>query len=319
MLQSEKSPEVVPKKRLLDKIRTKVIQKNEWQLYLLILPVVIYFLVFNYAPIYGVIIAFKRYSISQGIWESPWVGLLYFERFFNSPMFLKLLSNTLLVSFYQLIVFFPIPVIFALMLNHLTSKRFKQIAQTITFAPHFISMVVLVGMMFLFFSPVSGVFNIILRNFGFEPINFMGSSQLFRHIFVFSHVWQHTGYFAIIYLAALTGVDVNLYEAASIDGASKLHKIWYIDLPTIIPTVVTMLLLQVGKMMYVDTYKALLMQTPTNLDTSEIIGTYVYKVGLINAQFSYSTAIDLFQNLVNLALLISVNHISKKLAKESLW
>jgi putative aldouronate transport system permease protein len=251
--------------------------------------------------------------------ESPWAGMFYFNRFFSSNMFGELLGNTIILSFYQLLASFPFPLIFALMLNHSARKRLNGLAQTITYAPHFISIVVLSGMLYLFTSPSTGVVNYMLNKLGHESINFMGKPEWFRHMFVFSHIWQHTGYQAIIFLAALTSIDPSHYEAATLDGASKLQKMRYIDLPSIMPTVITLLLLQVGRMMNMDTQKALLMQTATNLGTSEIIGTYVYKVGLINAQFSYSTAINLFQTLVNLIILIAVNRISRWLTEESLW
>jgi len=304
---------------ILRRIRHKLIIRREWQLYLLILPVVIYFIIFHYAPMYGIQIAFRRYSISKGILESPWVGLEYFKRFINSPMFLTMLRNTVVLSFYDLLVGFPFPIIFAVVLNHTQSKRLIKFSQTITFAPYFISMVVLVGMLYLFLSPTSGFVNTMLKSFGFESVYFMAEADWFRHIYVWSHVWQRMGYQAIIYFAALTAVDPGLYEAATIDGATILQKIWYIDFPSITPTLVTMLLLSVGRMLNVDTQRTLLMQTATNLETSEIFGTYVYKVGLINAQFSYSTAINLFQTMVNLILLITVNQISKKLTSEGLW
>lgn len=268
---------------------------------------------------YGLVIAFKRYSITRGIMESPWVGLMYFKRFFNSTMFWTLLRNTLVLSFYQLLVSFPFPIILALILNHTRREKMKKLTQTVTYAPHFISLVVLTGMLYLFLSPSTGIINVVLNKLGMKSIYFMGSEKWFRHLFVFSHVWQHTGYQAIIFLAALTAVDPEQYEAATMDGATKLQKIWFIDLPAIMPTVVTVLLLQVGRMMNVDTQKALLMQTATNLGTSEIIGTYVYKIGLVDAQFSYSTAINLFQTVVNLLILIFVNRISKRLTNESLW
>ena len=317
-IQYETSSRIL-KQKLLDRIRTRIVVKHEWQLYLFILPAVIYFAIFSYAPMYGIVIAFKRYSISRGIFESPWVGLLYFEKFIDSPMFWTLMKNTIYLSFYQLLVFFPFPLVFALMLNQTNGKRIKKFAQTVTYAPHFISIVVMVGMLFLFLSPSSGVVNVILNKLGIESINFMGSDRWFSHLFVYSQVWQHTGYQAIIFLAALTAIDLSLYEAATIDGATKLQKIFYIDLPSILPTVVTLLLLQVGRMLNVDTQKALLMQTATNMDASEIIGTYVYRIGLVDSQFSYSTAINLFQTVINLVLLIVVNSISKKLADESLW
>lgn len=303
----------------MERMQTRLFKKNEWQLYLFILPVVLFFLIFHYAPMYGLVIAFKRYSISKGILESPWVGLQYFKRFFDSSMFGELLGNTLILSFYQLLVFFPFPLVLALILNHLRHARLNKFVQTITYAPHFISLVVMTGMLYLFFSPSSGIVNVILTKLGKDSVYFMGKESWFRHLFVFSHIWQHSGYQAIIFLAALTAVDPTHYEAATIDGATKLQKIWYIDIPAITPTIVTVLLLQVGRMMNVDTQKALLMQTATNLGTSEIIGTYVYRIGLVDAQFSYSTAINLFQTIVNLLILIFVNQISKKLTKESLW
>ena len=304
---------------LAHKIKHKFITRGEWQLYLLILPVVIYFIIFHYAPMYGIQIAFRNYSITKPIMEAKWVGLTYFERFLKSPMFPQLFKNTLIISFYDLIVGFPFPVIFAVVLNQTQSKRLVKFTQTVTFAPYFISMVVLVGMLHLFLSPTSGIVNKFLGSIGIEPIYFMGEAKWFRHVYVLSHIWQRTGYQAIIYFAALTSVDPGLYEAATIDGATRLEKIWYIDLPSITPTVVTMLLLSVGRVLNVDTQRTLLMQAPTNLPTSEIFGTYVYKVGLINAQFSYSTAIDLFKTFINLILLIVTNQISKKLTEESLW
>jgi putative aldouronate transport system permease protein len=305
--------------KALRAIKKRLIEKHEWQLYLFALPVVIYFLIFNYLPMYGIVIAFKRYSIAKGIFESPWVGFLYFEKFFSSSMFWLLLKNTIVLSFYQLIVFFPFPIVLALMLNYTNNRWLKKFTQTVTYAPHFISIVVLVGMMFIFGSPSTGVINILLNNLGVPRVNFMGSEKWFSHIFVFSQVWQNTGYQAIIFLASLTAVDQSLYEAATIDGATKLQKIRYIDFPALLPTTVTLLLLQVGNLLNVSMQKALLMQTALNLGTSEIFGTYVYKIGLIDAQFSYSTAINLFQTLVNLVLLIVVNYASKKITEESLW
>lgn len=298
---------------------SRLIGKREWQLWLLVLPAVVFFLVFHYAPMYGLVIAFKRYSVSKGIGESPWVGLMYFKRFFSSAQCWELIVNTLILSFYQLLAAFPPPLILAFMLNHTRAKWVKKFVQTITYAPHFISLVVMTGMLTLFGSPSSGIINILIKQLGGQPIYFMAEPEWFRHVFVFSHVWQHTGYQAIIFLAALTAVDVSQYEAATLDGATKLQKIRYIDLPAIIPTLVTVLLLQVGRMLNVDTQKVLLMQSATNLSTSEIIGTYVYKIGLLNGQFSYSTAINLFQTVVNVVILLFVNLVSRKLTDESLW
>lgn len=299
--------------------QTRFIQKKEWQLWLFVMPAVIFYLIFHYAPMYGLVIAFKRYSIGRGILNSPWVGMMYFERFFNSAQCWELIRNTLILSFYQLLVAFPLPVALALMLNHTRREGVKKTVQTITYAPHFISLVVMTGMLTLFASPSTGIINILIKKLGGTPIYFMAEPEWFRHVFVFSHVWQHTGYQAIIFLAALTAIDVQQYEAATLDGATKLQKIFYIDLPAIVPTLVTVLLLQVGRMLNVDTQKVLLMQSATNLETSEIIGTYVYKIGLLNAQFSYSTAINLVQTVVNVVILLFVNTVSRKLTNESLW
>lgn len=298
---------------------SRFIVKKEWQLWLFALPAVVFFLIFHYAPMYGIVIAFKRYSIGKEIMQSPWVGLTYFIRFFNSAQCWELIKNTLILSFYQLLVSFPLPIALALMLNHTRREGIKKAVQTITYAPHFISLVVLTGMLTLFGSPSTGIINILIKRLGGEAIYFMAEPGWFRHVFVFSHVWQHTGYQAIIFLAALTAIDVQQYEAATLDGATKLQKIWYIDLPSIIPILITVMLLQVGRMLNVDTQKVLLMQTATNLGTSEIIGTYVYKIGLLNGQFSYSTAINLFQTVVNVVILLFVNQVSKRLTNESLW
>lgn len=299
--------------------KRKFVQRKEWQLYLLVLPVVVYFIIFNYVPMYGIQMAFKNYSISKGLSGSPWVGLMYFKKFIESPMFFKLMINTLILSFYNILMGFPMPIIFALLLNHLRLSKLKRFSQTVTFAPHFISLVVMVGILYLFLSPSSGVVNTTIEKMGGKKIFFMGDSDWFRHIFVLSWIWQHSGYEAIIYLAALSSIDLSLYEAATIDGASKFKKIMCIDIPAITPTLVTMMLLKVGKMLNIDYQKALLMQTALNQDTSEIIGTYVYKTGLLHAQFSYSTAINLFQTVINLILIIAVNKASKKVANESLW
>ncbi len=307
------------KPTVLMNVRKRLFKQHEWQLWVFALPVIAYFIIFNYIPMYGVVIAFKRYSIARGIFESPWVGFLYFERFFSSSMFWPLMRNTIVLSFYQLLIFFPFPIIMALMLNYVRSPGMKKFAQTVTYAPHFISIVVLVGMMFLFGSPSTGLVNVILGKMGIPAINFMGSENWFSHLFVFSNVWQNTGYQAIIFLASLTAVDQSLYEAATIDGATKVQKIRFIDIPALMPTTMTLLLLQVGNLLNVSWQKALLMQTALNLGTSEIFGTYVYRIGLVDAQFSYSTAINLFQTVVNLVLLIVVNSVSKKLTEESLW
>ncbi len=298
----------------------KDMKKNYVFLLMLILPVA-YMIIFHYVPIYGVQIAFREFRAVDGILGSEWIGLKYFERFFNSPNFFDLLSNGVILSLYQLIAGFPIPIILALLLNSCTSKRFKKSVQMITYAPHFISIVVLVGIMFQVFNTKFGVVNMVIEMFGQEPIMFMGEADYFRHIYVWSGIWQNTGWGAVIYIAALSSVDPSLHEAAIVDGANKFKRIIHIDLPSIMPTIVTLLILRSGQMMNIGFEKAFLMQTPTNLQTSEIIATYVYQIGLNSSfpNYSYSTAIGLFNSLVNVILIITVNQVSKKITDSSLW
>lgn len=300
-------------------VNWKKMIRRDYQLILLTLPAIIYLFVFNYIPMYGVQIAFKDFQASKGIAESAWVGLEHFQRFFMSYQFRRILSNTLILSFEQLLFGFPMPVILALLLNQTRNKKFKKIVQTVTYAPHFISIVVLVGMLNLFLSPNSGVLNHILGLLGIEPVFFLGKAQYFRPVYIISGIWQSTGWGSIIYLASLSSVDPGLYEAARIDGCGRMGLIRYIDLPSLLPTIVIMLIMNVGRLMDLGFQKAYLMQNPLNISAAEIISTYVYKVGLIDAQYSYSTAIGLFNSVVNLILLVTVNQISKKTMKTSLW
>lgn len=297
---------------------TKVILRD-YQLYLLVLPAVFYLILFNYIPMYGVQIAFKNYIAAKGILGSPWIGFGHFERFFNSYQFWTVLKNTLGISLYTLIAGFPAPIILALMLHHTKNQRFKTIVQTVTYAPHFISTVVLVGMLYLVLSPTSGFVNHIIAAVGGEPKFFMAETQSFKHIYVLSGIWQGTGFGSIIYLAALSSVSPELYEAAKIDGASTFKQILNIDLPGILPTAVILLVLNAGSIMNVGFQKAFLMQNPLTEQSQEIIATYVYKAGLINTQYGYSAAIGLFNTVINIILLITVNQIAKKLTENSLW
>ena len=301
------------KKRLLLTV------KREYQLYLLALPAVVYLFIFHYMPIYGVQIAFKDFVAMKGISGSPWAGFKHFERFFNSYMFTRVMTNTLALSLLQLLISFPMPIILALLLNQVQAKPFKKIVQTVTYAPHFISIVVLVGMLELFLSPNTGIINLLLHTLGGEKKLFMGEPGYFRWIYVLSGVWQSTGWGSIIYLAALSAVDPGLYEAARIDGCSRFKLIVHIDFPSMLPTCVIMFIMNMGQMMSLGYQKAYLMQNTLNISTSEIIETYVYKVGLINSQFSYSAAIGLFTSLINILLLVLANKISKKLTDSSLW
>jgi putative aldouronate transport system permease protein len=292
---------------------------RSWQLYLFLLPTLVYFAIFQYGPLYGAQIAFRDYLGALGIWGSPWVGLENFARFFKSAYFVNLLVNTLSLSLLMLVFSFPIPVIFALMLNQLGHQRYKRIVQTVSYAPHFISVVVFVGMLFLFASPSTGIINILAVKVGGPKIYYMGSLPWFRPVYVISDIWQETGWGAIIYLAALSGINPELYEAATIDGATKFQRILNIDIPAILPTVTILLVLRAGAIMSLGFEKAFLMQTPLNLDYSEIISTYVYKVGLQGAQFSFGSAVGLFNSVINLALLLVVNRVARALGGTSLW
>lgn len=294
--------------------------KKSYMLYIFLLPSVILIAIFCYAPMYGVLMAFQNFSPSKGIMGSPWVGFKWFETFFNMPRFWQILGNTLTLSVYSLLVGFPIPIILAILINSVENDRFKRVTQTVTYMPHFISTVVLVGMITVFLSPRSGFLNHFFELLGAaEDTYYMGIAEYFPHIYVWSGVWQDMGWNSIIYLAALTGVDQALHEAAQVDGATKLQRIWHIDLPAIIPTMVILLILNVGSIMSVGYEKVFLMQNNLNIMRSEVISTYVYQIGLTQQQFSYSAAIGLFNNVINFILLISVNKISAKLSGSSLW
>lgn len=290
-------------------------------LYLLLLPSVIYLLVFCYAPMYGVIIAFKEYKPFRGILGSEWVGLYQFQRFFAQSSVWTIILNTLRLSIYSLIAGFPIPIILALCLNSCRFSQFKSLTQTITYAPHFISTVVLVGMLNVFFSPSMGIVSTFLHKLGLlsGPLMTLLNEKAFSHLYVWSGVWQSMGWSSIIYLAALSGVDISLHEAAVVDGANKLQRMWHIDLPGIIPTIVILLVLNCGGILNVGFEKDYLMQNSMNLNSSEIISTYVYKVGLLNSQYSYSTAIGLLNSVINLILLITVDRTAKSLGQTGLF
>lgn len=296
----------------------KNIRKN-WGLYLLVLPSLILLILFVYKPMYGILLAFKDYKPKLGITGSPWAGFKYFNQFFNSYQFSNTIKNTLIISVYSILISFPFPILMALGINQMRARKFRKFFQVTTYLPHFISTVVLVGIILVFLSPRSGIVGNLFKLFGMEPINIMGEPTLFRHVYVWSDVWQNTGWDSIIYLAALSAVDPTLYDAASVDGASKLQKIWYIDIPMLLPTAITLLILRSGSVMNIGFEKVYLMQNPLNLAFSEMISTYVYKVGLLNSQYSLSAAVSLFNNVINFILLISVNLISKKVSNNSLW
>lgn len=295
--------------------------KKGWQLYVLMLLPVLYIVIFKYVPMYGALIAFKNFVPSKGILGSEWVGLKYFQRFFESYEFWRIMKNTIWLSLYQLVVGFPFPILLALCLNYVKHAFFKKSVQMITYAPHFISVVVMVGIIFQVLDPRTGVVNSILQFMGMEPINFLGNPGYFASLYVWSGLWQNVGFSCIIYLAALSSIDPSLHEAAVMDGASKVRRMMHIDLPGILPIAIILLILDTGRILDTGFEKVLLMQNPLNLNVSEVIDTYVYKVGLASTaiNYSYSTAIGLFKSIISLILLLFVNRLSKKVGQEGLW
>jgi putative aldouronate transport system permease protein len=297
--------------------------KRCWQLYLFLFIPVAWVIIFQYFPMAGVQIAFRRFTFRGGIWNSPWVGFAQFQKFFNSYMLPRILPNTIILSFYSLIASFPLPVIFALCLNAMRSPYFKKLSQTITYIPHFISTVVLVGMIMSLFNSRTGLFAGLYAFFtGETPRDIFANPGTFRHLYVWSGVWQGMGWSSIIYLAALSAVNPEMHEAAEIDGATRFQRVLHIDFPAILPTVVIMLILNSGSIMSVGFEKIYLMQNDLNLIHSEVISTYVYKVGISSStvsDYSYSTAISLFNSVVNMSMLVLVNWISRKVNDVSLW
>ena len=305
----------IPKK----KKSLRQILKKDMSLWMFCIPGIILTFIFSYIPMYGIQLAFRRYNAKAGIWGSEWVGLYYFKRFCESPYFVSTIRNTLILSLYGLIVSFPIPIILALLLNSFRHKKYRKVIQTVTYAPNFISTVVMCGMIILFLSPYVGIVNNFLKFLGMDPVNFMANKKYWRHIYVWTGVWQSTGWNSVIYFAALSGISPELHEAARCDGATKFQLIRYIDLPSILPTATILLIMSCGSILSVGFEKAYLLQNNLNLTVSEIISTYVYKVGMINNDVSYSTAIGLFNTLVNLVMLIIVNKSADKLSGNSLW
>ncbi len=293
--------------------------KRDRQLVLMLVPVVIFFLVFSYYPLYGIIIAFKDYSISKGILGSPWAGLRYFEQFFGSPYFSRLLRNTILISVYSLLWGFPIPILFALALNEFKDGKFKRVIQTVSYLPHFISLVVICGILIDIFSPQGGVINAMLYHLTGKKINFFGEPEWFRTMYVGSGVWQEFGWNSIIYLAAISGINPDLYEAARIDGAGRLRQIWHVTLPGIKPTILTLLILNLGNIMSVGYEKIILLYSPATYETADFISTYVYRTGLLSQQYSYAGAVGLFNSVINIAILLLCNFVGKKFFGVGIW
>ena len=293
--------------------------RRNWDLYLLILPILVFFFVFSYMPMYGIVIAFKDYIAAKGISGSPWVGFAHFQRFFESIYFERTIKNTLGISLYSLIVGFPMPILLALMINEVHHLPFKRTVQTVTYAPYFISQVVMCGMIIIFIRPDAGFINMLLKAMGQEQIAFIIEPAWFKTIYVWSGVWQNTGWGTIIYIAALSGLDQQMYEAAQIDGANKIQKIWHITLPCLMPTAILLLIMNCGSLMSVGFEKVFLLQTPLNMEASDVISTYTYRAGMIDANYSYSAAIGLFNSVINFVILFIVNQISKRVSSISLF
>lgn len=293
--------------------------KRDYPLWLFVLPGIILTFIFSYIPLYGIQIAFRNYNAKLGFWDSPWVGLYHFQRFFDSPYFISTIKNTLVLGVYTLIAGFPIPIILALLLNSFRHKRYRKLIQTITYAPNFISTVVMCGMLLLFLSPSVGIINNIIELFGGKSINFMADKSYWRHIYVWSGIWQTMGWSSVIYFAALAGISPELHEAAVMDGATKFQLVKFIDFPSILPTATILLILNCGNILSIGFEKVFLLQNDLNLSVSQVISTYTYQVGLIDNNISYSTAIGLFNSIINAILLITVNKASNKLSGVSLW
>jgi len=285
----------------------------------MVLPAVIVIFLFNYIPMYGVQIAFREFDPARGLTGGDFVGLKYFNKFINSFQFKDLIKNTFFLSLYTIVAGFPVPIVLALVINQIKKARLKKIIQTVSYMPHFISLIVLVGMLSIFLSPSSGIIGHIFRIIGLQPVNFMGVPKYFRTIYVLSDIWQHAGWNSIIYIAALSSIDPSLYEAAEVDGANKWQKLIMIDIPSLVPTIIILLILNSGNIMNVGFEKVYLMQNNMNLTVSEVISTYVYKIGIMSNQISYSSAIGLFNTLINFVFLVVVNFVSKKTSDISLW
>lgn len=298
----------------LNKKSIWIVIKNNWQLYVLVLPVVVYYFLFDYLPMYGVQIAFRDYRFVDGITGSKWVGFKYFERFMSTYYFGRLITNTLVLNLFSLLITTPIPIILAVLLNQVRSQRRKRLIQTTIYIPHFISSVVLAGMMYLFFAPTNGVVNKMMNMVGIKSIDFFLEASWFRPLFIGSGIWQNSGYSSILFIATLTSLDPGMYEAAEIDGASIWQKIRHIDIPSIMPTFVMTMILNCGTLLNSATNKTLLFQTSGNISKSDIIGTYVYKTGLGGGQFSYTAAIGLFTSMINVIMVLSANKIAKKVS-----
>ncbi len=316
--QVQKNISVIPSARRERSFNLKKIISQRW-LHFLVLPAFIITLIFHYVPIYGLVIAFKNYNVAKGILGSPWVGLKWFQLFIENPMFYRLFKNTFLLGFYSILWGFPAPILLALLLNEITHARFKRLVQTVSYLPHFISIVIIVGMLKTFASIDNGLFNQVMAFMGKEPVNFFAEAEYFRTLFVASDIWQQAGWGSIVYLAALSGVDEQMYEAALMDGANRWHKLWYITLPSLVPTITILFIMRVGHIFGANFEKVLLMQNPQTYAMSDVISTYVYREGIEGGRFSYTSAVGLFMSIISFIFLYTTNKLSKKFSENSLW
>jgi len=313
-LKKDKPEVVMPKKPIAKYLR------KYWQLYAMMVLPILYFIIFKYIPMFGNILAFRRYRPGLGPFGTEWVGFHYFKRFMRDPAFWRAFRNTLILSFANLLINFPIPIIFAILLNEVRNLKFKKLVQTVSYMPRFISTVVVIAILKEILSPSSGLLNNFLTSvFNIEPIYFMNEPEYFRLLYIITDTWQFTGWTAIIYLAAITGINPDLYEAAKIDGATRLQQIWYVTIPSILPTIMVMLILNIGRMLSLGFEKVLLMFTPSNSSVSDIIDTLVYRTGLANQNYSYATAIGLFSGIIGLILVSTSNKVSKKLTGDGIY
>ena len=299
--------------------KSNKIKSANWQFWVIIAVPIIYAIIFAYIPMAGIVLAFQDFSIRKGIFGSEWVGLRYFKQFLTSTSSVLVIKNTLILGIYSFLASFPVPILLAIGINEMRAKRYKKAVQMVTYAPYFISIVVLVGMMMQMMDLRSGIINVFIHKLGFSPINFFGDPKIFRHLYVWSGVWQSAGYASIIYLAALSGVSKELQEAAIVDGANRVKRILHVDIPAILPTIIIMLIFNCASIVSIGLDKVFLMQNSLNASVSEVISTFVYKVGVVNSNIGFSTAAGLFQSVVSFVLLVIVNRVCKKITENSLW
>ena len=293
--------------------------RREWQLYVMLLPTIIWLLVFLYKPMYGLQIAFKDYSIFRGIAGSPWVGFEHFETLFSSDQFLRALRNTFIISFYSLLFGFPVPILLALMFNEVLNQTFKKSAQTIVYLPHFISSVIIAGIVITAFSPSAGIVNTIIGWFGLDPVYFLTKPEWFRPIFIGTGIWQEAGFQSIVYLAAIAGVSPTLYESAVVDGASRWQMMWKITIPSIMPTIIIMLIIRIGNILEVSFEMIILLYQPATYETADVVNTFIFRQGLQSGQYDFAAAAGLFNASVAFILVMTANTIAKRYSRTSLW